>query len=333
MSNRQLLKDWIALSVLFHLTVLVLASLIPLSSLRPPDVMVVDLADLPRSIDFPRPQPGIVEGAPPQPAAPAPPRGGAAPPPRPPPPGAFRAAFPRRAQVPPGDHPLSGKNGHGESGPRGGTGRGDVIRKRGGNGGESRRERADHRGEGRGPPHRSERPGDPVHLLLRRHQAEDRTRLAVSAGSRGRGAPGRLDHRFRHRAERKTGVRGASAGVRTQGPGRRGARLHPQGVALQPDSRPVPDPQPENPGPLHLRDALPPDPVGAPGYSSDGKSRSYSSPLRRTPTSAGSDGRMASSHPPSNGSAVIVSGDPSTTGLTSTTTPETGATTSQTATA
>src|SRR4030066_2082652 len=41
-----------------------------------------------------------------------------------------------------------------------------------------------------------------------------------------------------------------------------------------------------------------------PGYSSGGESRSYSSPLRREPTSAGSDGRMASSHPPPNGSAV-----------------------------
>src|SRR4030065_161045 len=68
-----------------------------------------------------------------------------------------------------------------------------------------------------------------------------------------------------------------------------------------------------------------------PGYSSAGKSRSYSSPLRRAPTSSGYDGRMASSQPPSNGSEVIVSGDPSTAGLTSTTTPETAATTSQTA--
>src|SRR4030043_1591028 len=102
MPNRHLLKNWIALSVLFHLTGLVLASMIPLAPLRPPDVMVVDLADLPRTIDFPRPQPGIVEGAPPKPPAPAPPRpvrrekpppppprghpGGGAPPPRAPPP-------------------------------------------------------------------------------------------------------------------------------------------------------------------------------------------------------------------------------------------------------
>src|SRR4030065_249203 len=95
MPNSQLLKNWIALSVLFHLTVLVLASMIPLVPLRPPDVMIVDLADLPRSIDFPRPQPGIVEGAPPKPPAPAPPQPvrkekppPAPPPPAPPPPAA-----------------------------------------------------------------------------------------------------------------------------------------------------------------------------------------------------------------------------------------------------
>src|SRR4030065_490050 len=74
MPNRHLLKNWIALSVLFHLTGLVLASMIPLAPLRPPAVMVVDRAALPRPIDFPRPQPGIVEGAPPKPPAPAPPR-------------------------------------------------------------------------------------------------------------------------------------------------------------------------------------------------------------------------------------------------------------------
>src|SRR3972149_2602005 len=74
MLNSHLLKNWIALSVLFHLTVLVLASMTPPAPLRPPDVMVVDLAALPRSIDFPRRQPGIVEGAPPKPPAPPPPK-------------------------------------------------------------------------------------------------------------------------------------------------------------------------------------------------------------------------------------------------------------------
>jgi protein TonB len=72
--NSPLLKNWIALSVLFHLTVLMLASMIPLAPTRPPDVMVVDLADLPRSTDFPRPKPGIVEGAPPKPPVPASPK-------------------------------------------------------------------------------------------------------------------------------------------------------------------------------------------------------------------------------------------------------------------
>jgi protein TonB len=72
--NSHLLKNWIALSVLFHMTVLMLASMIPLAPTRPPDVMVVDLADMPRSIDFPRPKPGIVEGAPPKLPAPAPPK-------------------------------------------------------------------------------------------------------------------------------------------------------------------------------------------------------------------------------------------------------------------
>jgi len=74
MPNSHFLKNWIALSVLFHLTVMMLASMIPLVPQRPPDVMVVDLADLPRSTDFPQPQPGIVEGAPAKPPAPAPPK-------------------------------------------------------------------------------------------------------------------------------------------------------------------------------------------------------------------------------------------------------------------
>lgn len=74
MPNSPYLKNWLALSVLFHLTVMMLASMIPLVPHRPPDVMVVDLADLPRSTDFRQPQPGIVEGAPPKPTAPAPPK-------------------------------------------------------------------------------------------------------------------------------------------------------------------------------------------------------------------------------------------------------------------
>jgi protein TonB len=70
MSNSQLLRNCIALSVLFHLTVMAMASLYPLSPYRTEDVMVVDLADLPRSVDFPRPKPGIVKGARPKPPPP-----------------------------------------------------------------------------------------------------------------------------------------------------------------------------------------------------------------------------------------------------------------------
>lgn len=62
----------IALSILLHLTLMVLASMIPGAPHRAEDVMVVDLADLPRSTDFLRPQPGIVEGARPKPPPPPP---------------------------------------------------------------------------------------------------------------------------------------------------------------------------------------------------------------------------------------------------------------------
>lgn len=70
MADSQLLKTCIALSVLFHLMVMAVASLIPWTPQRPEDVMIVDLADLPRSIDFPRPKAGIVQGARPKPSPP-----------------------------------------------------------------------------------------------------------------------------------------------------------------------------------------------------------------------------------------------------------------------
>jgi protein TonB len=70
MADSQLLKTCIALSVLFHLTVMAVASLVPWTPHRPEDVMIVDLADLPRSIDFPRPKAGIVQGARPKPSPP-----------------------------------------------------------------------------------------------------------------------------------------------------------------------------------------------------------------------------------------------------------------------
>src|SRR3990172_9874868 len=48
--------------------------MIPWTPHRPADVMIVDLADLPRSADFPTPRPGIVEGARPNPPPPSPPK-------------------------------------------------------------------------------------------------------------------------------------------------------------------------------------------------------------------------------------------------------------------
>ncbi len=64
----------IALSVLLHLSFLVLASVYPWAPRRPEDVMIVDLADLPRSTDFLPPRPGIVEGDRPKPPPPSPPK-------------------------------------------------------------------------------------------------------------------------------------------------------------------------------------------------------------------------------------------------------------------
>ncbi len=70
----RLLKTSIALSILFHLTLLVMASMIPWTQRRAENVMIVDLADIPRSTDFLRPQPGILEGARPKPPPPPPPK-------------------------------------------------------------------------------------------------------------------------------------------------------------------------------------------------------------------------------------------------------------------
>jgi protein TonB len=74
MPSDRLLKNCIALSLLLHLTFLVLASVIRWTPHRAENVMVVDLADLPRSTEFLRPQPGIVEGARPKPPPPPPPK-------------------------------------------------------------------------------------------------------------------------------------------------------------------------------------------------------------------------------------------------------------------
>jgi protein TonB len=70
MHDDRLLKTSIALSILFHLTLLALASMIRWTPQRAENVMIVDLADIPRSTDFLRPKPGIVEGAPPKPPPP-----------------------------------------------------------------------------------------------------------------------------------------------------------------------------------------------------------------------------------------------------------------------
>jgi len=74
----QLLRYYILLSVLFHVMLAEFAVLIPVYEKSPEDVMIVDLADIPRSTDFLRPRPGIVKGARPAP----PPRARPAPPPK-----------------------------------------------------------------------------------------------------------------------------------------------------------------------------------------------------------------------------------------------------------
>ncbi len=66
----RVLKYCVALSVLFHLAIAILAALIPVAPRPAEDVMVVDLADVPRSTDFLPPKPGIIEGARPKPPPP-----------------------------------------------------------------------------------------------------------------------------------------------------------------------------------------------------------------------------------------------------------------------
>lgn len=75
MPTGRILKYCIALSILFHLAIAVLAALLPVAPRRAEDVMVVEMADLPRATDFLPPKPGLIEGArpapPPPPARPA----------------------------------------------------------------------------------------------------------------------------------------------------------------------------------------------------------------------------------------------------------------------
>ena len=70
MPDERTLKYCVALSVLFHLTAMGLASFIPDAARRAEEVMVVDLADIPRSTDFLPPKPGVIRGARPAPVPP-----------------------------------------------------------------------------------------------------------------------------------------------------------------------------------------------------------------------------------------------------------------------
>ena len=72
MPSGRILKYYLALSIFFHLAMMALALSIPATKRTSGDVMVVDLADLPRSTDFLRPRPGILQGARPSPPPPRP---------------------------------------------------------------------------------------------------------------------------------------------------------------------------------------------------------------------------------------------------------------------
>ena len=74
MPPRRLLLTCTVFSVLLHILVLVLAYLFPSVAPRPEEVMVVDLADIPRSTDFLPPRPGVLQGRKAQPARPPEPR-------------------------------------------------------------------------------------------------------------------------------------------------------------------------------------------------------------------------------------------------------------------
>jgi TonB family protein len=70
MPSRRLLLICTGLSVLLHLLVLWLAYLFPQTTMRPEEVITIDLADIPRATDFLPPKPGVLEGRHPQPAPP-----------------------------------------------------------------------------------------------------------------------------------------------------------------------------------------------------------------------------------------------------------------------
>lgn len=70
MPNNRTIAACVALSFLAHLVIVAAASLVPWTSRVPESVMVVDLADLPRTSDFLPPKPGILEGGRPKPPPP-----------------------------------------------------------------------------------------------------------------------------------------------------------------------------------------------------------------------------------------------------------------------
>lgn len=72
MPSGRILKYYLAISIFFHLAMMALALSIPGRERTSGNVMVVDLADLPRSTDFLRPRPGIIQGARPSPPPPRP---------------------------------------------------------------------------------------------------------------------------------------------------------------------------------------------------------------------------------------------------------------------
>jgi protein TonB len=74
MPNNRTIAACIALSFLAHLLIVAAASLVPWTSRVPESVMIVDLADLPRTSDFLPPKPGILEGGRPKPPPPKPDR-------------------------------------------------------------------------------------------------------------------------------------------------------------------------------------------------------------------------------------------------------------------
>jgi protein TonB len=87
MPSRRLFLICTVLSVLFHLLVLWIAYRFPATARKPEKVMVVDLADLPRSTDFLPPKPGILKEERKRPI------------PAPPPPRAQKRQIPLRDQI------------------------------------------------------------------------------------------------------------------------------------------------------------------------------------------------------------------------------------------